>query len=237
MDAVILAAGMGKRLNHHTRNCPKCLLKVGGMSIIERQITHLRRKNVEKIHIVIGHEADKVKKALSEAKDIHYIFNPEFSTTNVIMSLMMALPYIKNSFYCFCGDCVFEGDVIDKLVPEGRPIVLATARKQIYETEAMKVSLLNDRVIRMGKQIPHDQTHAEFIGLAAVHGSGVELLKQQVVLNISAGQKNIFFGDVVDELIRDLGVEVKSVDVTGEQWCEIDYEDDLQRARTLFANR
>lgn len=235
MQAVILAAGMGRRLFPHTRNCPKCLLDVGGMSILERQILHLRRMKVKDIYVVIGHGADAVRERIGFSPDIHFVFNPEYNSSNVITSLMLALPYINSSFFVFCADCVFEGEVLDTLSDQQTAIVLATTQKDSYDNEAMKVNIIDGKVGYIGKWLEQEQANGEFIGLAAIYGDAVELLKEQAAMNIAAGHKNLFFGDVVNDLIQQHMIAARAVDFTGQTWCEVDYEEDLRIARQLFA--
>ena len=236
MDAIILAAGMGKRLFPYTRNIPKCLLQVGTMSILERQILNLREVKVDNIYIVIGHKADNIRNTIGEFPDIHYIFNPNYNNSNVIMSLMMALPYVQSSYFCFCADCVFDAEVLNSLATAQAPVVLATTQKAAYDTEAMRVNIQQGTVVSIGRKIENTLTNGEYIGLAAINNRGVSLLKQQVLAAIAAGKKDFFFGDVINSLICNYSLPVASVDMTGKKWGEIDYEDDLLKARELFAD-
>lgn len=236
MDAIILAAGLGTRLYPYTRDIPKCLLQVGNMTILERQILNLRRAKVNKIYIVIGHGADKIKNAIGEWPDIEYIFNPIYNSSNVIMSLMMALPYVSASFYCFCADCVFDYNVLSELTAKQADVVLGITQKSIYNEEAMKVNVNNGKVSCIGRKIAKT-VNGEYIGLAAIYSQAVPILKQQVAADVAAGKKDFFFGDVINDLINNYELRVNAADMTGKRWCEIDYEEDLLKARTIFTDK
>ena len=80
MRGIILAAGKGSRLNGTAGESPKCLVEVGGVSLIERQISLLRDNGVDDIAVVIGCEADRVRRACGH--DITYIENVRYAQTN-----------------------------------------------------------------------------------------------------------------------------------------------------------
>ena len=88
MQAIILAAGMGKRLKHLTENNTKCMVKVNGISIIERTLRILDRKALNKIVIVVGYEGQKLVnyiESLNVATPIIYIWNNDYEKTNNIL--------------------------------------------------------------------------------------------------------------------------------------------------------
>ena len=85
MRAIILAAGCGLRLNQHTKDIPKALLDLNGKSILERQISLLREYGVNDIFVVTGYKREKYV-----LKDIEYIFNPRYSETEQLASMMVA---------------------------------------------------------------------------------------------------------------------------------------------------
>ena len=97
MQAIILAAGMGKRLKHLTENNTKCMVKVNGISIIERTLRILDRKALNKIVIVVGYEGQKLVnyiESLNVATPITYIWNNDYEKTNNIYSLSLAKEHL-----------------------------------------------------------------------------------------------------------------------------------------------
>ncbi len=85
MRAIILAAGSGLRLGQHTKDIPKALLDLNGKSILERQISLLREHGVNEIFVVTGYQREK-----HVLKDIEYVFNPRYSETEQLASMMVA---------------------------------------------------------------------------------------------------------------------------------------------------
>lgn len=97
MQAMILAAGMGKRLKHLTENNTKCMVKVNETSIIERALRILDRKGLSKIVLVVGYKGKKLIEFV-EQLDIHtplvYVWNYDYEKTNNIYSLSLAKEYL-----------------------------------------------------------------------------------------------------------------------------------------------
>ena len=93
MQAIILAAGMGKRLGELTQNNTKCMVKVNGVTLIDRLMTQLSELSLKKIIIVIGYQGEKLRSYLGENylnTKIEYIYNPIYDKTNNIYSLALA---------------------------------------------------------------------------------------------------------------------------------------------------
>jgi choline kinase len=235
MDALILAAGIGQRLQPHTVITHKSLLDVGGTSILERQIQQLNSRNIETINIVVGHYAEKIVKVVGSYANVRCIFNKEYKRANVIVSLWTALDCLRGPFVLLCGDCVFEDVILDRLLETTGNAVMVIDKQSDLDEEAMKVRINKGRIVQMGKHIP--QAHGEFIGMALFRGKAVKEFKREVAVAVVNGQRYMFFGDVVHNMIQGKNVTVHYVDITGQKWCEIDYEKDLQRARRMFANQ
>ena len=85
MKAIILAAGRGSRLGNYTKELPKALVDINGKSLIERQISSLRKHGVNEIFVVTGYKKNK-----HVLKDVEYFFNPKYSKTEQLGSLMVA---------------------------------------------------------------------------------------------------------------------------------------------------
>ena len=93
MQAIILAAGMGKRLGELTRNNTKCMVKVNGTSLIDRILTQLSLLDLSKVIIVIGYKGDLLRNYIGhkyKGLKIEYIENPVYDKTNNIYSLSLA---------------------------------------------------------------------------------------------------------------------------------------------------
>ena len=124
MQAMILAAGMGKRLKHLTENNTKCMVKVNGVSMIERALKILDKKQFSRIVIVVGYEGQKLIDFIAELEidtSIEYVWNTDYEKTNNIYSLSLAKKYLcQEDTILLESDLVFEEKVIDMLLEDER---------------------------------------------------------------------------------------------------------------------
>ncbi len=124
MQALILAAGMGKRLKDLTKNNTKCMVKVNGVTLIERMLRQIEKQNVSRIVIVVGYEGQKLIDyigTLDIKTPITFIDNPIYDKTNNIYSLALAKDWLcKEDTLLFESDLIFEDAVLDILVNDPR---------------------------------------------------------------------------------------------------------------------
>ena len=151
MKAVILSAGQGKRLLPLTADNPKCLVKIDGQSLIEWQIDELARCGVDRVSIVVGYHADRVKQLLHQRYDsqrIRTVYNPTYSWTDNLFSCWAARAEMTEDFVLLNGDTLFEAAVLKRLLEApDQPVRVVTHKKRYYDAHDMKVTLDRDRLI------------------------------------------------------------------------------------------
>ena len=122
MQAIILAAGMGKRLKDLTQNNTKCMVKVNGVTLIDRMLHQIEKQHLSRIVIVVGYEGQKLIDyiaTLDIQTPIVYVNNPIYDKTNNIYSLALAKDWLcKEDTLLFKSDLIFEDAVIDALVKD-----------------------------------------------------------------------------------------------------------------------
>ena len=120
MQAIILAAGMGRRLGELTQNNTKCMLEVNGIRLIDRYLIQLAKYNLDRIIIVVGYEGQKLIdyiQANYPDRNIEFVNNPIYDKTNNIYSLALAKEYLcNNDTILMESDLIVEDAIIDKLV-------------------------------------------------------------------------------------------------------------------------
>ncbi len=108
MKAIILAAGRGKRLYPYTKYIPKCLLDIGGVTILEHQINSIRDCGIDEVVIVIGFGFEKVENFLRTydglGLKIRTLYNPFYQTTNSLISLWIARGEMDQDIVVMNGD-------------------------------------------------------------------------------------------------------------------------------------
>ena len=123
MQAIILAAGMGKRLKDLTQNNTKCMVEVNGEKLIDRVLRQLDKHNLSKIVLVVGYEGQKLIDHINTLTDINtkieFVDNPIYDKTNNIYSLWLAKDYLLNEDTILLeSDLIFEDSVLDVLLDD-----------------------------------------------------------------------------------------------------------------------
>lgn len=247
MKAIIVAAGAGNRLMPITNDQPKCLLNVGGMTIMLRQLQALKECGIGDISVVRGYMKDMIG-----YPDIKYYENTDYENNNILKSLFYAEAEMDDEFIFSYSDIVYGKDILQKLIdrPDDISIVVDTDWLSHYEgrdqhpvTEAELVAVEGDRVTRIGKDVVlPDEAYGEFIGLAKFSQRGAGILRSvfhAVVKEYGDGRfqraasiDKAYLTDMVQELV-DRGYVVRNVDIRG-GWQEIDTPQDLERARKHY---
>ena len=144
MKAIILAAGKGTRMAPYTHDKPKCLLDIGGISILEHQINSIRDCGITEIVIVVGFRFERVEDFLRSYDGlgvrINTLYNPFYQSTNSLVSLWIARSELDEDIVVMNGDDVYEMGVLDKALSVGNgEICLPVKKRPRYEREDMKV--------------------------------------------------------------------------------------------------
>jgi choline kinase len=233
MKAIILAAGAGRRLGS---TCPKCMLDIGGVSIIHRQLAAFRAAGLSDFVVVVGYAQKQLRDHLVDQPGrFSFVVNDRYAETNTIYSLYLARHEINDTFYYANGDVVFDHRLIAALASAPAASTLAV-KPGPCRHEEVKVIVRQNRVIRIGKKLDPDRCRGEFIGVARF---GRELAPAFVAaltdLVESAGLVNDYFEAVVDRLCPDW--PITSTDVSDLPCREIDFPEDLAFTREQIAPR
>ena len=240
MKGIILSAGQGRRLLPLTTDLPKCLLRIGGRTVLEWQLRMLAAAGIHHVVVVVGFGAAAVERQLTDiappGMQVRTLFNELYDRADNLVSCAVASPEMGEDFLLLNGDTLADSTVVSRLLasPE-RPVAMAVARKGEYDADDMKVSCAGTRVTRVGKDLGADETHGEAIGFSLYRGRGPELFTQALdeILRQPEGSRRWYLSAV--NLLAGRG-EVHSVGVEGARWAEIDYLHDLPRARALVAS-
>ncbi len=247
MKAIIVAAGPGSRLNPFTNDRPKCLLDIGGQTILERTLQALRENGIENIAVVRGYQSH-----LIDYPDVTYCHNPDFRKNNILRSLFYAEDEMDDAFIFSYSDILYSSEIVARLIDSEADIALTVDVNwvQTYEgrdlhpvSEAELVKVENGRVIRIGKGVVSpEEAYGEFIGLAKFTKAGAEAMKAAYhraakedptsPFQCAASLEKAYMTDMIQELV-DNGMLVQSIDIEG-GWMEIDTPQDLERAQRLF---
>ncbi len=249
MKAIIIAAGMGSRLEHHTEDRPKCMVEVAGRSILDHQLDALRKNNVDDIHIIRGYLAEKLV-----VPGATYYENKDFRSNNILFSLFHAADAMNGPFLTTYSDIVYTADVVRAAINSPHDINLIVDRQwhTAYEgrhdhppeqAELAEVDPDTNLVRAVGKQVGTENALGEFIGLACGTEKGGHQLRdgfEDVRAKLGDDEpfhaatlfRKAYLTDLFMELIA-RGIPVGCTPIDG-NWREIDTVEDLARVNADY---
>ena len=231
MKAIILAAGAGRRLGAAV---PKCMLDVGGMSIIHRQLEAMLAEGIDEYVVVVGYEQEQVRRHLTGAPgQFTFVVNERYLATNTIYSLYLASAHLSGPCWYANADVVFDRRLIRRLADDSSAAALAVKAHACGEEE-VKVVVRDGRIARIGKGIAPSEAAGEFMGIARLGGEAAPALAE-ALSELVERQRVVsdYFERAVDRLCR--GLVLTAVDITDLPCQEIDFPADLEQARTEIA--
>ena len=230
MKAIILAAGKGSRLRGLAGDIPKCLARVGDITLIERQIWALRASGIDDIVAVVGYRADSVRDACGS--EIEYIENPIFFRTNSLYSLWLASNRLGDGFVVLNSDVLFHPQLLADLLTTRYEDALLIAYKDrsgaAYGDEEMKVKVRAGTVEDISKAIEPAEADGENVGIVKFGPAGAALLTRQMAQLIARGAYRAWAPRAFREFVRSRPLHV--IGTRGFPWIEIDFPEDYQRA-------
>lgn len=245
MQAIILAAGMGRRLKGLTKNNTKCMVKVNGVTLIERMLHQIERRHLSRIVIVVGYKGRELMdfiRTLDIQTPIVYVNNPVYSTTNNIYSLSLAKEFLRqDDTLLFESDLIFDDSVIDWLLDDPRD-TLALVDK--YE------SWMDGTCMKLGED---DSIEAFLSNKNFKYSDVASYYKTVNIYKFSKDFSDSCYIPFLDAYTTVLGncsyyeqvlkvitmlddSRMKAKRLDGQPWYEIDDVQDLDIASSLFAS-
>jgi choline kinase len=229
MKAIIVAAGRALRLHPISDNIPKCLLKVGeNVTILEHQLQNLRECGVNDIILVTGYCEKEIRKLCGDT--VKYVYNPFFDITNMLVSLWFAREEMRDGFIFSYSDILYHKQILSDLIANKNDIVMVVDRKETdWESEKVKVDY-RGLITEVSKNVPPEEAFGEFIGLAKLSPKGATLLAKELDEMVREGSLSSYLTRAFERLARK-GYEVHMSLTSGNPWIEIDFPEELNRAR------
>lgn len=243
MQAIILAAGMGKRLKELTQNNTKCMVKVNGVTLIDRMLHQIERLHLSRIIIVVGYEGQKLIDYISTL-DIRtplvFINNPIYNRTNNIYSLALAKDWLcKDDTLLFESDLIFEDSVLEALVNDPRE-TLALVDKYESWMDGTCVKLGEDDTIEAfvpGKKFKFNEIK-QYYKTVNLYKFSKHFSETHYVPFLDAYQAALGQNEYYEQVLRVITMldepEIKAKRLEGQRWYEIDDIQDLDIAESIF---
>jgi len=227
MRGVILAAGKGARLNGTIGDKPKCLLRVGGRTLVERQIDALEAAGIRDIVVVVGCQADLVRRNCGHR--VNYVENSRFAQTNSLYSLWLARPLLTNGFVVMNCDVLFHPQLlVDLLTARHENALMVSFDDGPLGDEEMKVRTRCGRVVDISKTLDPSEADAENVGLVKFGASGARRLVALLDQRVAAGGLRDWAPRAFGDFAREQALY--AIGTRGFPWTEIDFPEDYERA-------
>ena len=224
--AIILAAGRATRMGDVAAAKPKCLLEVGGVTLLDHSVRKLRAAGIERLVVVVGHMQEQIRSYLGDAAE--YVFNADFATTNNLASFCCSQAAWEDPFLLLFADVLYHPGILDRLQAAEGDIVLAASPKKCGEEE-MRVEVDGGRIVHVSKDLPDERTFGEFIGLARFTPAGARRLCQMALMTVLPENPNAWIAQAFTQLAT-AGGHVGYVDLGDLPYIEIDFPEELARA-------
>lgn len=246
MQAIILAAGMGKRLGELTKGNTKCMIEVGGETLISRLLRQLDRQHLSRIVMVIGYKAQELRDYLATlptATPIEFVENTIYDKTNNIYSLYMAKDYLRTEdTLLFESDIIMEDAVIDKLVSNPYPNLALVDKFESWMDGTVVTIDEENRILRF---IPNSQFCYEeipqYYKTVNVYKFSREFSANMYVPFLEAYCTALGRNEYYEQVLRVINMVdnsgMRALPLSGEQWYEIDDIQDLDIAESIFADQ
>jgi len=246
MQAIILAAGMGRRLGNLTKDNTKCMVPVNGVRLIDRVLTQLSVLDLNRVIIVVGYEGQKLIDYIGNRYDknlkIEYVNNPIYDKTNNIYSLALAKDQLQEDDTLLLeSDLIFEDRMLNLLVNDPYPNLALVAK---YETwmDGTMVSISDDNDIL--NFVPKSAFRYEDVGkyykTINIYKFSKEFSQTKYVPFLEAYSKAVGNNEYYENVLRIISFlnskDLKALPITDEKWYEIDDKQDLDIAEALFAD-
>lgn len=184
MKGILIAAGRGQRLDHLTRDQPKCFTEIGGVRMIDWILKAFGQAGLKENIFIGGYLIDLVKEQYPQFQFVH---NDDWQNNNILESLFYAEQHMDQGFVCSYSDILYRAELIEKVLVHPGDIVLGVdtdwrnryvGRTEHPETDGEKVRFVGDKLQQIHRDISPEDANGEYTGVAKFSARGAQILKQ-----------------------------------------------------------
>jgi len=246
MQAIILAAGMGKRLKELTRDNTKCMVKVNGETLIDRLLTQLSGLGLNRVVIVVGYKGDDLISHIgdrySDRLNIEYVVNPIYDKTNNIYSLALTKDkLIEDDTLLIESDLILDDRMFSLILEDPYPNLALVAKYQTWMDGTMvRIDEDNNIVNFVPKKAFKYSDVDHYFKTVNLYKFSREFLQYKYIPFLDAYCSALGNNEYYEQVLRVICMldnsELKALPISNERWYEIDDVQDLNIAEALFAS-
>ncbi len=237
MQAIILAAGYSKRMGKKTQDKPKCLIEIGGRTILGRMLENLVDAGVDELVMTVGYRHQMIRDfiiAKFPNLKVEYLLNNDYENNNNGYSLWMTREKARGPLFLLDSDILFDRRILDLLLESSEENCLAVRTSDSIGEEEMKIALKDGtlEVAEISKQVDVKKAFGESIGIEKFSQTYLDKLYQTLEKRIIKEDRiNEFYEASFQELI-DNGAPLYSADIGPNKAAELDLPEDIESAKT-----
>ena len=245
MQAIILAAGMGKRLGEYTKNNTKCMVEVNGVKLIDRVFKQLATLPISRVVMVIGYEGEKLRNYLGDEKEglrIDYVENSVYNKTNNIYSLWLAKQQLQEDDTLLIeSDLIFDDQMLPLICNHPEPNLALVAKYEPWMDGTM-VLIDDDRnIVNFVSKAAFDYSQIDkYFKTVNVYKFSRDFSRHKYVPFLEAYTKSVGNNEYYENVLRIISFlnshDLKALPIQGLKWYEIDDKQDLDIAEALFSD-
>lgn len=231
--AVLLAAGRGSRLTSFDE--PKCLLKIGGMTLLERRMRSLEEAGITSVYISVGYKSDSIRDELASISNLGQVTiveNPNFNSGSMYSLACQAGAFTGDySVLLADADVLCPDEFVTQLTEAKGQVRLLYDMSSVLDEEPVKVCFSDDDVIDFSKTPSYLYDRAgESVGLFMFEPEAAETLGNLVSQYCHNQTEVIEYEQAITDMVHSRNFHVGAIDVTGSPWTEIDFDEDIDFA-------
>ena len=245
MQAIILAAGMGRRLGEYTRENTKCMVPVNGIRLIDRLLTQLSALELKRVVIVVGYHAQNLIDYIGNRYDqlnIEYVENPIYDKTNNIYSLSLAKEQLQSDDTLLIeSDLIFSDRIFHMILEDERPNLALVAKYETWMDGTMVCIDQDQNIVNFVAKNAFNYNDVEsYYKTVNIYKFSKEFSRTKYVPFLDAYTKAIGNNEYYENVLRIISLlnnhDLKALPIGNEKWYEIDDKQDLDIAEAIFAN-
>lgn len=245
MQAIILAAGMGRRLGSYTKENTKCMVPVNGVRLIDRVLTQLSALHLKRVLMVVGYKGKElihhIGERYADALKIEYVENPIYDRTNNIYSLSLVKEQMQEDDTLLIeSDLIFSDQLFSMILADERPNIALVAKYETWMDGTMvRIDGDGNIVNFVPKKAFNYQEVDSYYKTVNIYKFSKTFSQTQYVPFLDAYCKALGNNEYYEQVLRVITLldktNLKALDIGNEKWYEIDDVQDLDIAETIFA--
>ena len=240
ISVILLVAGVGRRLNGAAEG-PKVLLQFGGRTLLDRHLEALRAHGLDDVHLTVGYEADQIRAELARLgrTDVHLTENPDYRLGSLV-SFHVQNPLLRSgkTIILMDGDVLYPAEMIRRLLESPQENVLLLDRNIEPGDEPVKICIRDGRIVDFRKKPVHEhEWHGESVGFFRFSPEMASELADICAAYVREGRTREEYEEAIRDKILVEPHRFAATDVSDIPWTEIDFIEDVERARNQILPR